>query len=206
MSQILVTHSRDTGKTCLETLYSTDSSLLGIRGLYNFGPLASSSSSSSSSPQVPSSNSSSRLSLGSELYYGLSNNSFGISHGLRFHDPTLPSTSTLTLAPLTGTISATYSVAAGEHLALASRLVFNVYSWESDVVLGCELWRTRTRPRPYHDAGKNTTKSENESDREEEEGTGTVQGVLKARVDQSGKLSVAWEGRIKALLFSLGES
>ncbi|KAI9748781.1 MAG: Mitochondrial distribution and morphology protein 10 [Lichina confinis] len=188
---ILLSHQVDTGKISLESLYSTDSALLGLRGLYNFGPLPEDpphpgiSASPTRTPPPPAST---RLSLGAELYYGLLNNSFGLSTGLRFSNmpplhsasssdslnvppaatsssksasttnsntpgaaastPSFPFIATLTLNPLMGNISATYAVQ-GRHphrlhplLALASRLDFNVYSWESGVVLGCELWRT----------------------------------------------------------------
>ena len=33
-----------------------------------------------------------------------------------------------------------------------------------------------------------------------------VSGVLKAKVDQDGRVGVLWEGRIKELLFTLGAS
>lgn len=178
----------------LETLYSTDSSLLGVRGLYNFGQALpahiypSTSALIQSAKTITGTTTTTRLSLGSELYYGLLNNSFGFSTGLRFLSYPSPSllsapsnlpstTATLTLAPLTGSLSATYSIACPgplSDLALASRLDFNVYSWESAMVLGFE----------HHHPQR---------------------GILKARVDLSnGKMVLAWEGRVKELLFSLG--
>lgn len=199
--QVLASHEYDTGKISLETLYSTDSSLLGVRGLYNFGqalPLHVYPSTPTATPSLiqpttrsPSPMTTTRLSLGSELYYGLLNNSFGFSTGLRFLSyPTssplslskppssLPSaTATLTLAPLTGSLSATYAITCPgplSDLALASRLDFNVYSWESAMVIGCEQHHPQ-------------------------------RGIVKARVDlSSGKMLLAWEGRVKELLFSLG--
>ncbi|KAI9793830.1 MAG: Mitochondrial distribution and morphology protein 10 [Peltula sp. TS41687] len=204
---LLASHEYDTGKISLETLYSTDSSLLGLRGLYNFGqalPAHTYPSTTALDPSSPliqqsaktlagnTTTTTTRLSLGSELYYGLLNNSFGFSTGLRFlsypcpppgvvshKSSTFPSTAaTLTLAPLTGSLSATYSISCPaaplSDVALASRLDFNVYSWESALVLGCEQ-RLPQR------------------------------GIVKARVNLSnGEMALVWEGRVKELLFSVG--
>jgi distribution and morphology protein 10 len=143
----------DYGKYSSEFLYSTDSALLGVRGLYNFGtdprmPVpASPAPPASSSAETP--DQAGLFSLGSELYYGVLNKSFGLSTGLRF--TTLPSytgfpyTMTLTLNPLMGNLSSSYSVKAGPHLALSSRFDFNFYSYESGVMAGLELWRMRQK-------------------------------------------------------------
>ena len=56
-----------------------------------------------------------------------------------------PYTLTLTLTPLTGSLSSTYSVRASPNLSLSSRFGFNVYSWESEYVLGAEIWRKHQR-------------------------------------------------------------
>ncbi|EQB52299.1 hypothetical protein CGLO_08086 [Colletotrichum gloeosporioides Cg-14] len=40
-----------------------------------------------------------------------------------------------------GNISASYAVVAGRHCSLATRMDFNVYSYESDWSVGMELWR-----------------------------------------------------------------
>ncbi|PNH70163.1 hypothetical protein VD0002_g439 [Verticillium dahliae] len=88
-----------------------------------------------------------RFSTGGEIYYGTLNKSGGMSVGARF--ATLPShqgtplTTTLTINPLMGNISATYAVMAGRHCSVATRFGFNVYSYESDWAVGLELWRKR---------------------------------------------------------------
>ncbi|KFY20433.1 hypothetical protein V493_07680, partial [Pseudogymnoascus sp. VKM F-4281 (FW-2241)] len=155
---LLALHQHDVGKYSTEALYSTDGGLLGLKGLYNFGP----------DPRVPAVTPTSptgttiasptptsedrihgRFSAGAEAYYGTLNKSGGVSLGGRF--ATLPAyrgiplTATLTLNPLMGSFSATYAVKAGEDLALCSRFEFNAYSYESELVLGCELWRRSVR-------------------------------------------------------------
>lgn len=79
-----------------------------------------------------------------------------------------------------GSLSATYAIKAGSSAAFCSRFDFNMYSYESDVSLGCELWRK-------DDANK-----------------GDFAGVLKARASQNSGVGLLWEGRLKHLLFSAG--
>jgi distribution and morphology protein 10 len=157
----------DEGWFGVESLASTDGGLLGVRGLYNFGGDASATAPTSaptaSSPAVDEGGSSSngnghgaekeriygRFSVGGELYYGTLNKSGGVSVGARF--ATLPAhrgsplTATLTVNPLMGNISATYAVQAQRYCSLATRMDFNVYSYESDWKVGMELW-SRRRP------------------------------------------------------------
>jgi distribution and morphology protein 10 len=191
------------GKYSTETLYSTDSALVGIRGLYNFGPDPRSPESPSATEDTLKPERYGRLSAGGELYYGLANKSGGVSTGLRFttlpQHTGFPMTMTAILNPLMGNLSASYAVKAGRDLSMATRFDFNVFSYESGVVLGCELWR-RTR---NEDGGviKTIPKATEPSPMADED----VQGVLKARIDQSGSVGLLWEGRIKDLLFSLGK-
>lgn len=214
----------DYGKYSTEYLYSTDSALLGIRGLYNFGldprsiPL---------NPSTPVSTQTDvehgRVSAGAEVYFSPLNKSGGISTGIRFS--TLPShtgfpyTMTLTLNPLMGNISGSYAVKAGANLALSSRFGFNFYSYESDVQLGLELWKRRAPDpglvqadwaRKLIRPGWETSTTElgqQERIREDirrKEAAEQVDGVLKARVDQNWRIGVLWEGRVKELLVSIG--
>lgn len=44
-----------------------------------------------------------------------------------------------------GHIAATYAVRAGETASFASRFEFNMYSYESDLVIGGEIWRRKSR-------------------------------------------------------------
>ncbi|KAF1345777.1 mitochondrial distribution and morphology protein 10 [Delphinella strobiligena] len=216
----------DYGKYSTEYLYSTDSALLGIRGLYNFGidprsiPLNSSDPAiSSTSPADPQAG---RISAGAELYFSPLNKSGGISTGVRF--TTLPAhtgfpyTMTLTLNPLMGNIASSYAVKVGKNLALSSRFDFNIYSYESDVQVGLELWRRKSEDssglaqaewarKKIRPGWKNVEIAEEQvmaleearTKREEE-----VDGVLKARVDQNWKIGVLWEGRVKEMLVSIG--
>ncbi|RBR24604.1 uncharacterized protein FIESC28_02537 [Fusarium coffeatum] len=134
----------DVGKYALEGLASTDGGLLGFRGVYNFGGDA-----ESPEKQAHVDNDKERIygrfSTGGEIYYGTLNKSGGISVGTRFatlpaHKGT-PLSATLTLNPLMGNISASYAVVAGKHCSLATRMEFNVFSYESAWAIGMELWR-----------------------------------------------------------------
>lgn len=150
---------QDNGKYSTEYLYSTDSALLGLRGLYNFGADARHTAASPTEvdgARLPTSelqyhqvrsNPYGRFSAGMELYYGVLNKSGGMSTGLRFttlpRHTGFPYTMTLTLNPLMGNVSSTYAVKAGKNVALCSQFDFNFYSYESDLRLGVEVWRRR---------------------------------------------------------------
>ncbi|KAF2860037.1 hypothetical protein K470DRAFT_258375 [Piedraia hortae CBS 480.64] len=184
-STLLAVLQNDNGRYSTEYLYSTDSSLLGVRGLYNFGY----------------NERSGRLSAGAEAYFSPVNKSGGMSCGLRF--TTLPAhgafpyTMTLTVNPLMGNLSSAYAVKAGPDLAFCSRFDFNVYSYESQVTVGMELWKRgwaspetawmRQMIRPGW--------KRNEED---------ITGVFKARMDTHGKFGLLWETKYKDLLVSMG--
>ena len=55
-----------------------------------------------------------------------------------------PLTATMTINPLMGSVSWTYAVVAGGFCSLATRMSFNVYSYESDWAVGMELWRKKS--------------------------------------------------------------
>ncbi|EME47273.1 hypothetical protein DOTSEDRAFT_69271 [Dothistroma septosporum NZE10] len=200
---ILATLQNDFGKYSTEYLYSTDSALLGFRGLYNFGydPRDPDQQPSSRPPAHPWDHQSGRLSAGAEAYFSPLNKSGGISTGLRF--TTLPShtgfpyTMALTVNPLMGNLSSTYAVKAGPNVALCSRFDFNVYSYESDVVVGVELWQRQQTPVKVAWAVDRLRHGWPRSD-------ANVSGVLKARMDNHGKVGLLWECRAKELLLSLG--
>lgn len=107
---------------------------------------------------------------------------------------------TLTLNPLMGNLSSTYSVRASRRLALSSRLDFNFYSYESSLRLGGELWRLRTPAV----AAVPTTKSKSSTDLTDLTDDDNIAGVLKARVDRNGEMALLWEGRIKELVYGCG--
>lgn len=200
---ILALLQHDDGKHSTEYLYSTDGGLLGLRGLYNFGPDARGTSPSDMAAEPVHG----RFSAGAELYYGLLNKSGGVSTGIRFttlpQHTGFPHTMTLTLNPLMGNLSSTYAVKAGQNLALCSRFDFNFYSYESELQLGCELWRRR---RPTSEPAWVARMLRPEWKRPVARPDEGVAGVLKARVDQEWRAGVLWEGRIKELLFTLGAS
>ncbi|KAK7509812.1 uncharacterized protein IWZ02DRAFT_67916 [Phyllosticta citriasiana] len=205
----------DHGKYSTELLYSTDSGLLGARGLYNFGhdprgPEAVEGKTQNQSAERVSG----RFSAGAEVYYGLLNKSGGISTGLRFatlpQHAGFPYTMTLTLNPLMGSLSSTYAVKAGPSLALCSRFDFNFYSNESDLQLGCELWQRRKETHEADWAGRmiraEWKATRNDERAQQQQHDEDVTGVLKARVDQKWRIGVLWEGRVKELLFTVGAS
>ncbi|UNI16515.1 Mitochondrial distribution and morphology protein 10 [Purpureocillium takamizusanense] len=157
----------DTGRYALEGLASSDGGLLGFRGIYNFGGDAE----VSAPANIAEGNGGSereriygRFSTGGEIYYGTLNKSGGVSLGARFatlpaHKGT-PLCATLTLNPLMGNIAASYAVVAGRHCSLATRMEFNVFSYESGWAVGMELWRKPfQRPAPDKDEVKLPTRS-----------------------------------------------
>lgn len=208
---LLALLQNDYGKYSTEYLYSTDSSLLGFRALYNFGydprfPL-SQQHVSEQPPRHPWDHQNGRLSAGGEVYFSPVNKSGGISTGFRFTTLPIhtgfPYTMALTLNPLMGNLSSSYAVKAGPNLALCSRFDFNVYSYESDVTIGLELWRRRQTPADVMWA-RNLIREEWKVKKVVGEEEDDVEGVLKARMSDKGKLAVLWESRVKALLLSLG--
>lgn len=148
----------DVGRYALEGLASTDGGLLGFRGVYNFGGDLSSKKHIQHSAASTTENGNGygsgngdkeriygRFSTGGEIYYGTLNKSGGISIGARFatlpdHKGT-PLSATLTMNPLMGNIAANYAVMAGKHCSLATRMEFNIFSYESSWAVGMELWR-----------------------------------------------------------------
>ncbi|EPS44540.1 hypothetical protein H072_1446 [Dactylellina haptotyla CBS 200.50] len=205
---ILALLQQNNGKWCTEYLYSTDVALIGMRGLYNFGfdPRKALPGTTHFDPRKIAG----RFSAGMEVYYGIVNKSGGVSTGFRYS--TLPSnmgsplTMTLTVNPLMGHFEATYAVKAGKNSVFCSRYDFNIYSYESALVLGCELWRRKQTVAPgaaeleavtgeTRQPGALSTEVEKDED---------VTGVFKARITQNFNIGLLWEGRYKQLLFSLG--
>lgn len=244
---ILALLQHDAARYSTEYIYSTDSSLIGLRGLYNFGPAPS--LHSYPPPQAPlslppitpqlnppktiaSPSTPQQLrpphglfSAGAELYYSPINKSSGMSCGLRF--ATLPAhagfpyTMTLTLNPLMGNLSSTYSVVASRALTLSSCFDFNFYSYESELKLGLELWRKKrhSQPPPPPEENITNTNINNNNDinptpnpevqtepkaEDKNNNNSNISGVLKAKLDHRGAISLLWEGRAKDLLYGCG--
>lgn len=227
----------DVGRYAFEGLASSDGGLLGLRGIYNFGGDADQSSPAAGADGGGAGNGErervyGRFSTGGEIYYGTLNKSGGVSLGGRFatlptHKGT-PLSATLTLNPLMGNIAASYAVVAGKHCSLATRMEFNIFSYESAWAVGMELWRKPFR-RPVLEGddgarrlGERSLQAKLEWRLDEppaapEPETAPAEmkrpakpdaeeyaGVLKARLDQNLRIGVLWEGRVKSLLFSLG--
>ena len=216
---ILALLQQDNGKYSTEYLYSTDSALLGFRGLYNFGfdprnifaesDVNEASAQSSIYPLLSGSDHHhGRLSAGGELYFSPLNKSGGISTAVRFttlpSHPGFPYTMTLTLNPLMGSVSSSYAVQAKDDLAFCSRFNFNFYSYESDVQLGLEMWRrkmldsntawARRMLRPEWQLQSSVATNHLDD----------FDSVVKAKIDQRWKIGLLWEGRINELLVSVG--
>jgi mitochondrial distribution and morphology protein 10 len=131
-----------------------------------------------------------------------------VSTGLRF--TTLPGQlnpliMTLTVAPLMGQISTSYAIKTSPYSAFCSRFDFNLYSYESELVVGCELWQLRQSSATWTPAipvgstflsAEELTHSKNDPE--------PATGVLKARVSSNLDLGFAWEGRFRNVVFSLG--
>lgn len=140
----------DVGRYAFEGLASSDGGLLGLRGLYNFGGDAHPpSSAADAATEGEKERVYGRFSTGAEVYYGTLNKSGGVSFGTRFatlpaHSGT-PLSASLTVNPLMGNVAASYAVVAGRHCSLATRMEFNVFSYESAWAVGMELWRRPLR-------------------------------------------------------------
>jgi distribution and morphology protein 10 len=221
------------GRYAVEGLASSDGGLLGLRGVYNFGGDVQDGDTIAKSEEAATTEGNNanpdreriygRFSTGAEVYYGTLNKSGGMSLGGRFatlptHKGT-PLSATLTMNPLMGNICASYAVVAGKHCSLATRMEFNIFSYESAWAVGMELWRKPLvwpaddnfglpkrsfqsklawkldEPEPI----KVPEKINNGGEEKEE-----YAGVLKTRLDQNLKVGILWEGRVKSLLFSLG--
>jgi mitochondrial distribution and morphology protein 10 len=224
MDQLTAQFQHDGGRYSTEYMISSDDLLVGFRGLYSFGvnprkldgtdhseSLVASEPDDLLSPPIKGC-----LSAGVEMYYGLLNKGGGcifirrielivVSTGLRF--VTLPGqvnplAMTLTVTPLMGHISATYAIKASPYSAFCSRFNFNVYSYESELVVGCEVWQRRQSPgsKPIDESSKFFSANE----LRDSETEGPVTGVLKARVGSNFDIGFVWEGRFRNVMLSLG--
>jgi mitochondrial distribution and morphology protein 10 len=98
---------------------------------------------------------------------------------------------TVTVNPLMGQISASYAIKASQYSAFCSRFNFNLYSYESELVVGCELWQ-------------HGEVSQKELSVESLAGDDNLAGVLKARVGSNFDVGFTWEARFRNVIFSLG--
>lgn len=125
-------------KLSREYIFSTNEALLGLRCLYSFKQGAERLNTALYN--------NASLSVGAELWYGALNMSPGLSTALRYSTQSTytgkPLTMTLACNPILGHISSTYSVKTSANSTFSSRYDFNVYSYDSDLSFGCELWRS----------------------------------------------------------------
>jgi mitochondrial distribution and morphology protein 10 len=107
---------------------------------------------------------------------------------------------TMTITPLMGQISTSYAIKASPYSAFCSRFNFNLYSYESELVVGCELWQRR-QSQAQSNAIPKLSNLAMELDSKTED---PVTGVLKARMGSNFDLGFVWEGRFRNVIFSLG--
>ncbi|CAB4478194.1 hypothetical protein RhiirA5_274021 [Rhizophagus irregularis] len=141
-------------------------------------------------------------SIGAELYYGIRERSGGVSAGIRYR--TLPQFSsqsplsvTYLINPIMGHMSAAFAAQVSDDLALCPRFDFNMYSYESDLIIGAEWWQRE----------KSDIECENQSNDDTVNKMvlqGEVNGIVKATVGTSRGVTLLWEGRYGKTLFSLG--
>jgi len=110
---------------------------------------------------------------------------------------------TMTITPLMGQISTSYAIKASPYSAFCSRFDFNLYSYESELVVGCELWQRRQIPAKMAAIAQPTTfrTAVELTDSQQED---PITGVLKARIGSNFDLGFVWEGRFRNVVFSLG--
>jgi distribution and morphology protein 10 len=131
-----------------------------------------------------------------------------VSTGFRFTSlpgQVNPLTVTMTITPLMGQISTSYAIKASPYSAFCSRFNFNLYSYESELVVGCELWQRGKQSfavptTAFPQSTASITAMELTDPRTED----PVTGVLKARMGSNFDLGFVWEGRFRNVVFSLG--
>ncbi len=203
---------KDTGRLSREYIFSTNEALLGFRCLYNFRQGAERLNTALYN--------NSSLSIGAEIWYGAMNMSPGLSTALRYSTQSTytgkPLTITLACNPILGHLSSTYSVRTSASSTFSSRYDFNIYSYDSDLGFGCELWRTsgnnspvlplrRIDPKlaPYskHTSQDQTVIEAFESLVKETDFTSVIK-IGTTMNDRDVKLK--WEGKFKDFLISTG--
>ncbi|CAG8447165.1 8308_t:CDS:2 [Diversispora eburnea] len=186
----------DTGKWCTEFSFTTDGELFGIKGLYNLASHTIEQVNMDLSKMQEENEEVEALkgewSIGAELFYGVRERSGGVSAGIRYR--TLPQyslhspvTATYIFNPIMGYMSAAFAAQVSEDLSLCPRFGFNMYSYESDLMIGAEWWQ---REKIEEDKNPNS-KSE-------------IQGVVKATISTEQGIKLLWEGRYGKTLFGLG--
>ena len=138
---MLVNWQHFTRTSSHEFLYLSNGALCGYRTMHNFLSAPSKFNSSLYN--------NSTLSLGGEVWLGLSARTPGCSTTLRYctyaTNTGRPLTLTFAFNPLFGHISSTYSAKTSSNSTFCARYDFNLYSTDSNLSLGCELWKRSSR-------------------------------------------------------------
>ncbi|OWB71205.1 hypothetical protein B5S31_g890 [[Candida] boidinii] len=139
---------REVGKSSQEFIYSSNESLLGFRFLYNLKQkLDQDFPKTSNINKIFNYDGGSSLAFGAEIWYAALSRAPGISTALRYctHITSIgnPLTITISLNPLLGSMSASYAIKTSIGSTFCSKYDFNIYSYESDLTLGCDLWRLK---------------------------------------------------------------
>ncbi|KAJ1986076.1 Mitochondrial distribution and morphology protein 10 [Dimargaris cristalligena] len=135
-NELLAQLQYDCSKWCTELSYTFPGSLVGWRGLYNFGPV----------PENPTLEDQrahpGRVSIGGELYFSTADNNGGLSVGARYRT-LVPQTAEFTCVtnPVMGHLSTAYTMSITPRCIMSSRFDFNFYSLFSDLAAGIE-WQS----------------------------------------------------------------
>ncbi|KAH3666463.1 hypothetical protein OGAPHI_003459 [Ogataea philodendri] len=137
-----LSYQRQSAKSAQEFVFSTNEALFGLRYIYNLGAPTSSMDSS-------------LFSVGCELWCATQSLAPGMSTGIRYSTHLTssgkPLTMTLVMNPLLGSIESTYAIKTNILSTFVSKYSFNIYSYESDLSLGCHLWRLNASSKPAPD-------------------------------------------------------
>ncbi|EPX70544.1 Mdm10/Mdm12/Mmm1 complex subunit Mdm10 [Schizosaccharomyces octosporus yFS286] len=181
----------DTGKRSLELMYETTEAMIGLRALWNLNLTE-----NGMKKRIDSCKNTSNMcwSLGFETYYGVLTKCAGASLGMRLHSGPShlysPFILTCTLNPIVGHITSTFSTAEPHVKAFSVQYDFNLYSYESKLQIGAELWR-----------GKFFSKTQDENNRSRIQ---SCTSVLKSVLSTTGEISLLWQARIRNFLLTLG--
>lgn len=147
----------NTPKFLREFIYSTNEALIGFRCLYNFGQQNDRSNKQLSQhlPMIPKLDNS-VVSLGTEVWYAAMTMSPGLSTAFRYSTRSTttgkPLTMTLSCNPILGQLSSTYTVKTSVASTFTSKYDFNLYSYQSNLSLGFELYNFAKKASPYDES------------------------------------------------------